>query len=174
MTQQHKQLKSLPPQGHVGAPHIVAGVYYFGQGVAVDYVRAMAAYKIGAEGGDAGCQYQLGAMYYKGRGVDVDFKQAVAWYGKAAAQDFSNAVGQLGTCAHDGKGMATSWRRAREYYQRAIDLGDSEAVKSMHILTSWIQEVAHCPLGSQGAPSHPVWGITSNMGPPPECKAQLP
>ena len=99
---------------------------------------------------------------------------AVAWLEKAAAQDDRDAVNSLGGCAFEGNGMTPSWRRAREYYQRAIDLGDSEAVKSMHILTSWIQEVAHCPLGSQGAPSHPVWGITSNMGPPPECKAQLP
>ena len=46
-------------------------------------MRAMAAYKIGAEGGHAVCQHQVGGMYYKGLGgVEVDYKQAVARGGK--------------------------------------------------------------------------------------------
>ena len=108
----------------------------------------MAAYKIGAEGGDAICQHQLGTMYDKGQGgVDVDDKQAVAWYEKAAAQDFPSAVNALGVCAKRGEGMTPSWRRAREYYQRAIDLGHSLAVEGMQNPTSNIQQVTHCPPG---------------------------
>ena len=47
--------------------------------MAIDYPRAMAAYKVGAEGGDALSQYVLGYMYYEGQGVGVDFKQAQTW-----------------------------------------------------------------------------------------------
>ena len=78
---------------------MVGDIYYAGKGVAVDYVRAMAAYKIGAEGGNALCQYQLGAMIKRGHGVDVDHKQAVACYEKAAAQDHPIAFNALGVCA---------------------------------------------------------------------------
>ena len=44
----------------------------------------MAAYKVGAEGGNAGCQYQVGSMYYHGKGVPQDFVEAYAWFSVAA------------------------------------------------------------------------------------------
>ena len=139
---------ALPPQGHFDAAGAIGDIYYWGKGVAVDHVRAMAAYKIGAEGGDALCQWQVGIMYCNGRGgVAVDFQQARQWLEKAAAQDEPNAVNALGFCASRGQGMTPSWRRAREYFQRAIDLGNSLAVKNMQDLTSNIQQVTHCPPG---------------------------
>ena len=49
-------------QGHIRAAGFIGAIYNWGQGVAIDYKRAMAAYKIGAEGGHAVCQYQLGFM----------------------------------------------------------------------------------------------------------------
>ena len=54
--------------------------------MAVDYVRALAGYKIGAEGGNADCQFNLGNKYYNGEGIDSpDYEQALVWYEKAAA-----------------------------------------------------------------------------------------
>ena len=70
--------------------------------MAVDYPRAMAAYKVGGEGGDAICQWQVGSMYCCGQGVDVDYEQALPWIQKAAAQDDPAAVGELGTMYGDG------------------------------------------------------------------------
>ena len=64
--------------------------------MAIDYPRAMAAYKIGAEAGDAACQHQLGFMYYMGHGVAVDYTVGRAWFEKAAAQDFSDSFFVLG------------------------------------------------------------------------------
>ena len=56
-----------PPalQGHIFAAQAIGDVYTWGKGVAIDYPRAMAAYKIAAEAGDADCccQYQVGMMY---------------------------------------------------------------------------------------------------------------
>ena len=54
----------------------------------IDYPRAMAAYKVGAEGGSAQCQSQVGMMYFMGRGVAVDYEQARPWIEKGAAQDY--------------------------------------------------------------------------------------
>ena len=71
-------------------------MYCWGQGVAIDHPRAMAAYKVGAEGGDAVCQHQVGMMYLEGLGVDVDYKQALAWLEKTAAQNGPATVNQLG------------------------------------------------------------------------------
>ncbi len=96
--------------------------------MAVDYPRAMAAYKVGGEGGDVLCQYQVGTMYFLGQGVDVDYKQALPWIEKAAAQDYPKAVGQLGGMYCNGQGVTPSWRRAREYYERATELGNPVVV----------------------------------------------
>jgi len=109
--------------------------------VAVDYPRAMAAYKVGAEGGLAGCQWQVGMMYYHGRGVDVDYAQALPWLEKAAAQDNPNAVGTLGGMYFAGQGVTPSYRRAREYNKRAIELGNSRAMTNMQTVTRSIQNV---------------------------------
>ena len=111
--------------------------------MAIDYPRAMAAYKVGAEAGNALSQSQVGFMYFEGLGgVAVDYQQARAWVEKAAAQDHPHAVGQLGVMYHEGKGVTPSWRRARELYKRAIELGNSRAVENMQILPQSIQNVS--------------------------------
>ena len=71
-------------QGYVKAALAIGSVHYWGQGVAIDYPRAMAGDKIAAEAGDALSQYQVGAMYFKGRGVAVDYKQARAGLAREA------------------------------------------------------------------------------------------
>ena len=119
-------------------------MYYWGKGVAIDYPRAMAAYKVAAEAGDAVSQFQVGYMYSNGHGVAVDYKLARPWLEKAAAQDDPNAVGQLAVLYCDGKGVAPSCRRARELYERAIELGASErAVEGMQVLTRAVAEVGN-------------------------------
>ena len=136
------QFRHLACQGHLAAAAHLGCVYLRGQGVAIDYSRAMVVYQVGAEGGDARCQFDLGMMYCNGEGVAVDYKQARLWLEKAAAQDQPDAVCQLGVMYAVGKGVTPSWRRARELYQRAIELGNSVAVEDMQILTQSIQNVS--------------------------------
>ena len=124
-----------PSQGHILAAQAIGDIYYWGKGVAIDYPRAMAAYKIAAEAGDAVSQHQVGFMHCEGRGVAVDFEQARPWFEKAAAQDQPLAVLVLGTMYADGQGVAPSWRRARGFYQRAIKLGDPRTGEGMQMLT---------------------------------------
>jgi TPR repeat protein len=93
-------------QGHIKAAEFVGSIYYWGQGVAIDYPRAMAAYKVGAEGGVAACQWQVVFMYYEDRGVDVNYKQALPWIEKAAAQNHPEAIGQLWDMYVFGEGVA--------------------------------------------------------------------
>ena len=129
-------------QGHIEAAEEIGYIYYWGQGVAVDYERAIVAYKIGAEGGDAYCQHQLGGMFKRGLGIDSpDYEQALVWLEKAADQDEPHAIHQLGVMAALGQAQQPSWRRARELLQRAIDLGNQRAVQSMETLTEDIQKV---------------------------------
>jgi len=109
--------------------------------VAIDYARAMAAFKVGAEEGDAGCQYLVSTMYKDGEGVDVDYKQARTWLEKAVAQDYPSALGNLGNMYFEGWGVTPSWRRAREYFERAVVLGSSVSLESIQDLAKDIQNV---------------------------------
>ena len=104
----------------------------------------MAAYKVGAEGGHAGCQHQVGIVYYEGpHGIAVDYKQARLWLEKAAAQDHPGAVCQLGAMYGNGEGVTPSWRRAGELYKRAGELGEhTQSVKEIQTLTEHIQKVS--------------------------------
>ena len=128
-------------------------MYYWGKGVAIDYPRAMAAYKVAAEGGDALSQHQVGHMYLVGFGVAVDYKQARPWIEKAAAQDHPNAVAALGVMYFNGMGVALSWRCARAYYQRAIELGNSKVVQNMQELTKSIAEVTSSGISPHTIPT---------------------
>ena len=109
--------------------------------MAINYLRSMSAYKVGAEGGDATCQWYIGSMYYGGEGVDVDYEQALHWIEKAAVQDEPCAVGQLGVMYGSGYAVPPSMRRAREHSERAIELGNSQAIKDMQVIRKDIQEV---------------------------------
>ena len=136
-------------QGHIEAAGLIGTIYNFGQGVAVDYKRALAACKIGAEGGDADCQSQLGLMLSRGLGVDSpDYEQALVWYEKAAAQEHPSACCELGFMTYEGLGRPPSWRRAREHWQRAIGLGSEKAAENMQVLNRNIQQVTR-PHGRQ-------------------------
>ena len=132
----------------------IGGIYYCGQGVAVDYPRALAAYKIGAEGGDAGCQFNLGLVYRKGQGVaSPDYEQALVWFEKAAAQHLPAAINELGAMALHGQAQTPSWRRARNHYQRAIDLGNQAAAENMQRVTGLMQQVPRSH--AETLPPHP-------------------
>ena len=103
----------LSLQGHILAAQAIGDIYYWGKGVAIDQPRAVAAYKIAAEAGEAVSQSQVGIMYYQGHhGVALDYKQALLWIEKAAAQDDPNAVGLLGVMYFTGKGVTPSWPTA--------------------------------------------------------------
>ena len=129
-------------QGHVEAVAFIGGIYYWGQGVAVDKVRAVAAYKIAAEGGNALCQHQLGMLFSEeGHGCDVDYKLALVWLEKAAAQEFPAAIAQLGHMATTGRGQPVSWRRARAFHRRAAALGHEHSIKEVKDIKNAIQKV---------------------------------
>ena len=139
--------------------------------MAVVYLRTIAAYKVGAEGGDAACQNQVGIMYYNGQGVDVDHEQALTWIKKAAAQDLPNAVAELGWMYGNGRGVAPSWRRAREQYERAIELGSPKGVWNMQTLTENIQTVTNERAKPQSPAElvrniHPIPFPTHSLPPP--------
>ena len=97
---------TLYQQGHLDAAEAIGDIYYWGKGVTIDYARAMAAYKVGAEGGNAVCQYMVGYMHKYGQGVAVDYKQALPWLEKAVAQDSARGRPELHAHVASAVGVA--------------------------------------------------------------------
>jgi TPR repeat protein len=56
-------------QGHLDAQNMLGNIYLGGEGVIVDYQKALKWYKMAAAEGHPEAQFNLGWMYYYGRGV---------------------------------------------------------------------------------------------------------
>ncbi|MGE4405317.1 tetratricopeptide repeat protein [Pseudomonas sp.] len=65
--------------------------YYQGNGVSVDYNRALELFNISAEKNNPAAETALGDMYFYGHGVARDYKISKEWYSKAAIQKFPPA-----------------------------------------------------------------------------------
>ena len=72
-------------QGDANAQYNLGGSYYFGAGVAKDYVEAVKWIRKAAEQGLALAQYDLGVCYKIGKGVEKDYVEAYAWCNLASA-----------------------------------------------------------------------------------------
>jgi uncharacterized protein len=70
-------------------------MYYNGEGVKQDYLKAKELYEKAAIQGYYFAQNNLGVMYYNGQGVNVDKFKAYELWLKAAKQGHSNAQENL-------------------------------------------------------------------------------
>lgn len=77
----------------------MGNIYYHGDGVSKDYIKAAQWYEKAAEQGIASAQYNLGGMYEMGLGVPKDPRIAGLWYIKATEQGHAKAQYRLGLLA---------------------------------------------------------------------------
>lgn len=106
----------------------VAYRYFFGQGVPVNYKKALQWNQKAAEQGEILAQYNLGMQYYQAQGVTQDFQEAVKWITLAANQDFPEAQIQMGFFYYFGNGVPQSYRKAMEWWEKAAEKNDAFAL----------------------------------------------
>lgn len=97
------QLLKLAEQGDKSIQHDVAGMYYFAQGVEVNFTEALKWYRRSADQGYSPAQSMLGQMYENGEGVEKDIPTAIMWYKKAAADGLKSAKEALKRLEPGGK-----------------------------------------------------------------------
>ena len=73
-----------------------------GDGLLLDYAKALELFRKAAERGDADALSNLGWAYESGLGVAKDLQQATAWYGKAADQGHQYALQRLDKLRNGG------------------------------------------------------------------------
>ena len=77
--------------GHAAGQHALATMFATGQGVDLDYEKAMKWWHLATAQGEVRSIYNLGVMYSHGRGVAVDNVEAYKWLHVATEQGFEDA-----------------------------------------------------------------------------------
>jgi TPR repeat protein len=72
--------KDWAGQGNADAAYNLAVIHQYGDGVALDYDKAMQWYRVAADKGDKISQFQIGLMYQTGQGVTVNEEEAHRWF----------------------------------------------------------------------------------------------
>src|SRR5205823_3133597 len=93
--------------------------YWYGQGVAQDYLEAANWFRKAAAGGHAESQYRLAQMLAIGQGIKQDYAEAASWYRKAAEQGFALAQYNLGTVYIFGRGVGRDNAEAVKWFRKA-------------------------------------------------------
>lgn len=100
--------------------------YYWGRGVARDYVKARQAYQKAAVAGHAGSMNALGRIYQHGLGVPRNYANARDWYDKAAARGEASAITNLARLHREGWGVPQDYAKARDLFERAFAAGHAD------------------------------------------------
>ncbi len=121
-------------QGYPDAYYFLGRFYGLGDGVTLDFDKAMNLYNEGMELGSAKCGYALGLMYYTGTGVDRDDDVANQFFDdnyQRLAVEANNAdpvsIHIIGTYYYYGFHVQRFIFTAIEWFQRAAELGYSDA-----------------------------------------------
>ena len=122
-----REWEPLAAAGVAAAQFNVGLMYYHGQGVPQDFVKAVKWYQLAAEQEFIEAQNHLGTMYFNGRGIPQDYLKAVKWYRLAAEQGNSNAQLNLGILNEYGKGVLQDNVMAHMWYSIASANGQDQA-----------------------------------------------
>jgi len=80
----YEQFTQLALKDNAEAQYNLAFMYFGGEGIPQDDVKAAFWFEKAAKSGHAGAQDTLAYMYLHGRGLDADRVRAYAWYSVAA------------------------------------------------------------------------------------------
>ena len=122
-------------RGSRSAQANVGWYYYWGEGVEVDYAKALQWWTVAAEQGSAFAQSNLGQMYFEGAGVPKDYVKAHALWTSAAESGDSWAQYGLGLLFHNGLGVAQDYTQAARWYERAAESDNPAAQYALGFLT---------------------------------------
>lgn len=128
-----------------GAMNNVGLRYRHGQGVSVDYAKAMYWYQKAYKAGNASAAGNIGMLYQNGLGVKQDFPAAMTWHQTAwkmshrddnsdAKSAAGSAASNIGFLYDNGRGVKQDLGKAYEWYQKGMDRGNSSAFSNTAFL----------------------------------------
>jgi len=130
-------LKDEADSGDIEPQYKLGFHYYFGQGVAQSYRKAIRYWKLAANAkpGHVQAQYLLGYCYLCGQaGLRQNQKKAVRYLKLAAKQGYADAQNGLGNCYRYSMGLSRDLDKARYWYTQAIKTGSAESKSNLEEL----------------------------------------
>lgn len=114
-------LRKAASQDYTSAMVILGGLYEKGEGVSLDYKKAMEWFEKAAALGDAQACHVIGLAHLNGRGkvVSIDKVKAVEWFRRGAEKGDPQAQYALAGAYLKGEGMEKSPETARKWFARA-------------------------------------------------------
>jgi hypothetical protein len=100
--------------------------YYYGRGVARDYVAAYGWYV--KAGNYPGAKTSIAYLYEEGLGVSQNYQRSLSYYGEAAAAGDAGAQRQIGYMYSTGEGTPVNYAQAMAWFRKAAANGDGLAI----------------------------------------------
>ena len=117
-------------KGYIESQYYLAHLYYTGNGVPKNNLKAGNWYEKAATQGHIESQYILGTMFetlHIATQDNDDYESAAYWYKKAADQGHSTAQYYLGNMYATGRGVSKNNKTAEYWYLKAANQGHSTA-----------------------------------------------
>jgi len=76
---QNQQPNQAASSGNLKAQFHLGSIYFFGEYIERDYLKAAKWFLLGAEQGDPICAFNIGVMYNSGLGVPKNLKESIRW-----------------------------------------------------------------------------------------------
>ena len=126
------KLQKKAEQGDGEAQCVLADMYYNGDGVPVNYEKAIKWYRRAADKGHVKAQYILGLMYYNGEGVIKDDLTAAIHWTNSAKQGYAAAQYSLANMYYFGEGFFINKLEAERWYREAAEQGHIDATIALY------------------------------------------
>jgi TPR repeat protein len=110
----------------------VGFAYDEGQGVKVNYDKALDWYQRAAKLGNVVAMNNIGVLYSNGKGVRQDYSVALEWFERAvAANDYGLAHFNIAISYRDGLGIAPDAKKSAEHLIAALAAGDESGLADL-------------------------------------------
>lgn len=136
--QEIANLKKHALAGDAEAQYFLAGHYWEGDKVPLDYKEALKWFKLASEQGDSSAAFTIAAMYQEGQGVIKDKKESIKWMKKAAIMGNATAQLFLSKAYESGDIIAKSNIKANMWLNISAANGNQDANKYLNSLESKI------------------------------------
>ena len=102
----HEQWQAVAKTGDAAAQAALGGLFIHGEGVTIDYGRALHWTRMAADQGEVTGQFNMGSIYAGGLGVERDYGEAAHWFQLAAEQNDAISRYNLAILYSRGLGVA--------------------------------------------------------------------
>ena len=127
-------LRAKAEAGDATAQYELGKRYYRGQGVQIDYAKALYWARLSASQGNSFGENLLGLLYDDGNGVAQNYAKALHWYRLAVRQGNAKAENNLGWLYADVDGVPQNISKAAYWLRLAAKHGYAPAKRNLRLI----------------------------------------